>query len=190
MWYVLSVLRTVADYVRWTPPHFLNIPPPDSRLPPLARRNHIYQRITLVKLYQRHHHILLPLHPVCPGPGPLGEDLNQSPQWAYIIWVYSDYLILLRLSQFTQIVWVFFSLNCRHWVDNLKVSCEIEILLRQSKSNEYLLAEASHLKRTVLGKFCYTLSATTTNYFLCTSVPDFGPWVGGNYTKEHAFTIL
>ena len=161
-----SALRTVADYVRWTPPHFLNIPPPDSRLPPLARRNHIYQRITLVKLYQRRHHILLPLHPMCPE----GRPISKPP-------VGLDYLSILRLSDFAQIIRVFFSLNSKHWADNLKVSCEIENLLRQSKSNENLLAEASwvsDLKRTISGKFCYTLSVTTTTkYLLCTSVQDF-----------------
>ena len=37
-----------------------------------------------------------------------------------------------------------------------------------------LLTEASYLQRTILGKFCYTLSATTTtNYLFCTSVQDF-----------------
>ena len=56
---------------------------------------------------------------------------------------------------------------------SVKLGCA-RILLRQSKSNGNLLAEASNPKRTILGKFCYTIPATTTtNHLLCTSVQDF-----------------
>ena len=141
-----SVLRTVADYVRWTPPHFLNIPPPDSRLPPLARRNHIYQRITLVKLHQRRHHILLPLHPMYPKGRPISEPPVGSDYLSFFSSVQlnntADNLGHVKLGQIHQI---FCNISCLFQIRTLVMNQNL-LRIRFPKLKIFTLTNASRLK--------------------------------------------